>query len=338
MGFFRYFLSLSFVKNMRTASCHTQKGTSMKDIDVLWSALEEAHSKLKGDVSGEVASYIPALAKGGANSFGIAITDLQGKSYKIGDSDLPFSIQSISKVLTYGLALHDHGRDYIRARVGVEPTGDAFNSIIKLDSNNKPPNPMTNAGAIAITDMIKGETQDEKLSIILDAYKSILGQNPKIDMEVYQSEFDTGHRNRAIAHLLRHFGIMGKDANDALDLYFKQCSILTSATEISVIAATLANEGVSPLTNKRVIQKKYVRDILSVMFSCGLYDGAGEWAFEVGMPAKSGVSGGILAVVPGKCGIGIFSPPLDARGNSVRGIKACEILSKRLGWHVLECG
>lgn len=309
----------------------------MKDIDAVELALEKAYSTLKDNVSGKISTYIPALAQADPNSFGIAITDLQGKSYKIGDSDTPFSIQSISKVLTYGLALNDHGRDNIRERVGIEPTGEPFDAIIKLDYNNKPLNPMTNTGAIAITDMINGTSSDNKLNIILNAYTKILGHAPKIDMSVYQSEYDTAHRNRAIAHLLTHFGILDETANDVLDLYFKQCSVLTSATELSVIASTLANKGVSPITNERVIQKNYIRDILSVMFSCGLYDGAGEWAFEVGMPAKSGVSGGIMAVVPGKCGIGIFSPPIDTRGNSVRGTKACKILSKRLGWHALEC-
>ncbi len=310
----------------------------MNDIEAVKLALEEAYTKLKGNVSGDVATYIPALAQADPNSFSMTITDLQGNSSKIGDGDIPFSIQSISKVLTYGLALHDHGRSVVKKKVGVEPTGDAFNSIIKLDAQNKPPNPMTNAGAIAITDMIKGTSLDHKLNSILAMYQRILGQMPSIDMEVYQSECDTGHRNRAIAHLLMHYGILGETANDALDLYFKQCSVLTTATDLSVIAATLANKGVSPMTKERVFERKYVRNILSVMFSCGLYDGAGEWAFEVGLPAKSGVSGGIMAVVPGKCGIGIYSPPLDSRGNSIRGTKACKILSKRLGWHVLECG
>lgn len=309
----------------------------MNEVDAVESALNDAYNKLKGDVSGKVATYIPALANADPKSFGIAITDMQGKSYKIGDSDLPFSIQSISKVLTYALALQDNGRSVVRGRVGVEPTGDAFNSIIKLDAENKPPNPMTNAGAIAVTDMIKGESRENKLSNILNMYKNILGQTPEIDMGVYKSEYETGHRNRAIASLLMHYEILGEARNDALDLYFKQCSVLTTATELSVMAATLANKGVSTATNERVFQKKYVRDILSVMFSCGLYDGAGEWAFEVGMPAKSGVSGGIMAVVPGRFGIGIYSAPLDARGNSIRGTKACKLLSKRLGCHVLEC-
>ncbi len=309
----------------------------MKDIDAVKRALEKVYATLKDDVSGEVASYIPALAQADPNSFGITITDLQGKSYKVGDSDLPFSIQSISKVLTYGLALHDHGRDVVRKRVGIEPTGEAFNSIIKLDDSNKPLNPMTNAGAIAITDMIKGTSRDGRLEVILNAYTKMLGHAPGIDMDVYQSEHDTGHRNRAIAHLLRHFNILGETENDVLDLYFKQCSVLSSATELSVLAATLANRGVSPVTKERIFDAQYIRDILSVMFSCGLYDGAGEWAFDVGMPAKSGVSGGIMAVVPGKCGIGIFSPPIDVIGNSIRGKKACKMLSKHLGWHVLEC-
>jgi len=308
----------------------------MSDIDVVQSALEKTYAKLKDNNSGDVATYIPALAQADPNNFGIVITDLKGNSYKIGDTETTFSIQSISKVLTYGLALQDHGRDVVRARVGIEPTGEPFNSIIKLDDSNKPLNPMTNAGAIAIADMIKGASSDNKLDIILKSYSAILGRTPEIDMTVYQSEFDTGHRNRAIAHLLTHFGVLDGMGSGVLDLYFKQCSILTNATDISIIAATLANKGVSPLTNERVIQPKYIRDILSVMFSCGLYDGAGEWAFEVGMPAKSGVSGGIMAVVPGKCGIGIFSPPLDERGNSIRGTKACKMLSKQLNWHVLE--
>lgn len=294
------------------------------------------HRKLKGVSDGKVATYIPELSKADPKWFGIAVTDIKGNIAEIGDTNIKFSIQSISKVFTYALALEHIGRDNLRKKVGIEPTGEPFNAIIKLDAYNKPFNPMTNAGAIATSGLVKGNSISERLDHILNIYQSILASRPVVDIATYNSENRTGHRNRAIANLLTHFNVIKSSPEETLDLYFQQCSLMVTAKDLSILAATLANKGKSPITKQQSVSSEYIRDILSVMFSCGLYDGAGEWAFEVGLPAKSGVGGGIMAVVPGKCGIGIFSPPLDKRGNSVRGIMACKQLSKSLGWHVFD--
>ncbi|OYT69568.1 MAG: glutaminase A, partial [Chloracidobacterium sp. CP2_5A] len=286
---------------------------------------------------GRVADYIPQLAKVSPDLFGICIATVDGQVFEVGDYDYLFTIQSISKPFVYGLALQDHGREYVRTRVGVEPTGDAFNSIIKLDERSKRPhNPLVNAGAIAMTSIIKGTDPTDKLNRILDLFQRYTGHGIFADMSVFMSERMTGHRNRAIAHLMLNFGMIDGNVDEALDLYFQQCSLMISCRDLAVMGATLANRGVNPLTREQAISSEYVRDILSVMFTCGLYDYAGEWAYRVGLPAKSGVGGGLLAVVPGRFGIGVFSPPLDERGNSVRAIKVCEGITEAFGAHIFD--
>ena len=288
--------------------------------------LGELHAKYKNNRDGVVANYIPELAKANPDWFGISVVTVKGATFEVGDHNVPFTIQSVSKPFVYGMAIEDHGREHTLTKIGVEPTGDAFNSLIRLDERSKRPhNPMVNAGAIATADL-------------LDGLRRYTGRPLNVDMSVFMSERSTGHRNRAIAHLLLNFGMVGARLDETLDLYFQQCSALVNCHDLAVMGATLANSGVNPITGERAIDARYVKDVLSVMYSCGMYDFSGQWGYEVGLPAKSGVGGGIVAVVPGQLGIGVFSPPLDARGNSVRGIETCVELSRRLGLHIFEAG
>jgi len=298
--------------------------------------LENLHSKYTHLQTGDVASYIPELATANPDWFGICIATTDGQVYEVGDTRQPFTIQSISKPLVYGLALEDRGREVVLKAIGVEPTGDAFNSISLAPETGCPLNPMINAGAIAATSLVAGHSSRDKLERILSVISLYAGRQLTIDQVVYESEKTTGHRNRAIGHMLRNFAILTEDPEPALDTYFQQCSMRVDCRDLSVIAASLANGGVNPVTGERAVRPELVENILSVMATCGMYNYAGEWVYRVGMPAKSGVAGGILAVLPGQLGIGVFSPPLDAQGNSVRGVKVCEELSNDLNLHFLH--
>jgi glutaminase len=295
--------------------------------------LSDLHQAYLPMQEGSVADYIPELALADPSWFGIAVTTVDGQVFEVGDSSQVFTIQSISKAFVYGLALEDHGREYVASKVGVEPTGEAFNAIVLDEATNRPYNPMVNAGAIATADLIKGKDGTERLKRMLDMFRRYTGRPLDVNVPVFLSEKSTGHRNRAIAYLMRNFGMVGERIDETLDLYFQQCSILVHARDLSLMAATLANGGINPVTGERALDQHYVQDVISVMLTCGMYDSSGEWAYRVGMPAKSGVGGGITAVAPGKLGIGTFSPPLDAKGNSVRGIQVCQELSKEFGLH-----
>ncbi|AHJ29485.1 glutaminase A [Nodularia spumigena CS-584] len=299
--------------------------------------LNDLYSKYKSKKEGTLANYIPELAKVNPELFSICIVTVDGQTYKVGDYQQQFTIQSISKVFAYGLALEDHGRDYVLTRVGVEPTGDAFNAIILDEKSKRPYNPMVNAGAIATTSLIKGNGPTERLNRVLEMFSKYTGRDTMVDISVFTSERSTGHRNRAIAHLMLNFGMIDQNIEEVLDLYFQQCAVMVNCQDLAVMAATMANKGVNPVTGEQALDSRYIKDILSVMYTCGMYNFAGEWAYKVGLPAKSGVCGGIMAVVPHKMGIGVFSPLLDVRGNSVRGVKVCEELSRRLGLHLFEC-
>ncbi len=234
------------------------------------------------------------------------------------------------------MALEDNGRAAVTEKIWVEPTGEAFNSISLEPGSGRPLNPMINAGAIAATSLVEGKTTRQKMNRILDTFARYTGRKMEVDKAVYESESETGHRNRAIAYMLRNFGIIQEDPIPSLEAYFMQCSILVNCRDLGMIAATLANGGINPATGSRAVVSDYVENMLSVMGSCGMYDAAGEWIYSVGMPAKSGVAGGILAVLPGQLGIGVFSPPLDSHGNSVRGVKVCRELSRRLCLHMFH--
>lgn len=299
--------------------------------------LRGLHVKYQPLRDGKVADYIPELGKADPDWFGLCVVTAGGQVFEFGDSERTFTIQSISKPFVYSLALTDYGRDYTLAKIGVEPTGDAFNAIVLEERTKRPYNPMVNAGAIAAASLVKGEGPAERLTHVLSMFQRFIGHAVDVDMSVFTSERATGHRNRAIAHLMLNFGMIDDRIEEALDLYFKQCSILVTCRDLAMMAATLANGGIHPVTGERALAAEYVRDVLSLMYTCGMYDFAGEWAYRVGLPAKSGVGGGILAVVPGQAGVGIFSPLLDVHGNSVRGIRVCEELAERYGLHVFDC-
>ena len=280
------------------------------DVSPVHEFLVALHARVaREETGGEVADYIPELARARADDFGIAITTAEGETHAVGDTDVPFTIQSISKALLYGMALEDNGPAGVMAKVGVEPTGEAFNSIRLQDGSGNPFNPMVNAGAIATTGLLRGE---DGLARILDTFGRYAGRPLAVDEDVYRSERDTGHRNRAIAHLLRNFAVIGDDPERVLDLYFHQCALAVTCRDLAMMGATLANKGVNPATGERAVDERYVPSVLSVMATCGMYDFAGQWLYDVGLPAKSGVAGGILAVLPGQLGIGTYSPPLDA--------------------------
>ncbi len=298
--------------------------------------LEKLHAQLSEIRGGEVASYIPELTRADPAWLGLALVTVDGHVYQAGDSRQPFTIQSISKAITYGLALEDRGLEYVVSRVGVEPSGEAFNSISLEPATGRPVNPMINAGAIATTGMIDGNTGGDPMSRILEAFSRYTGHPLDIDESVYRSESETGHRNRAIAHLLYGHGIVDRAPEEVLDLYFRQCSILVTARDLAIMAGCLANNGVNPVTGVVALQSRYTEKVLSVMSTCGMYDYSGAWIFDVGMPAKSGVGGGIMAVLPGQFGLGVFSPALDAKGNSARGIEACKRLSSDYSLHLFN--
>lgn len=303
---------------------------------VITACLADLHARYAAETSGAPAAYIPELSKVDPALFGISIVTADGQGYAVGDSGVPFTIQSISKAFVYGLALEDHGMDGVLAKVGVEPSGDAFNAIVFDDRTNRPFNPMVNAGAIATTALIKGSGVAERLGRIIEMFRRYTGRVLTVDESVYASEAATGHRNRAITWLMLNSGMVDDRVDEHLDVYFRQCSLLVTAQDLAMMAATLANGGINPRTGEQALETRYVKYVTAVMASCGMYDYAGEWSYRVGLPAKSGVGGGIVAVLPGQMGIGTFSPPLDDRGNSVRGIKTCEDLSRHFGLHVFD--
>jgi glutaminase len=300
--------------------------------------LQELHEKFQSFDDGKVADYIPELALANPKWFGVSIVTTEGQSFDVGDFSQLFSIQSVSKPFVFGMALNDHGREAVLRKVGVEPTGEAFNAIVLDEQSNRPFNPLVNAGAIATVDLVEGKNFADRIKRTLSTFGQYAGREVYVDNAIFMSERTTGHRNRAIAHLMRNFGMVGERFEESLEIYFQQCSILVNAHDLAVMGATLANAGVNPVTKQVAIDGQFVKDVLSVMLTCGMYDYAGEWAYRVGLPAKSGVGGGICAVVPGLAGIGVFSPLVDVRGNSVRGIKVCEELSRRFGLHVFESG
>lgn len=286
---------------------------------------------------GEVASYIPELATADPDKFGIALATIDGRLWSCGQSDFEFTIQSVSKAFSYCLALELLGRDEVCRHVGVEPSGDAFNAIIFDPHTDRPFNPMVNAGAITVSSLIYQAMGGDALDFLLDRFSKAAGRTLRISDSVYRSEAETGHRNRAIGHLLLNVGAVESPIEPALDLYFRQCSILVTAADLARMGATLANIGENPFTGEPVFDVSAVRDTLSVMFTCGMYDYSGHWALDVGIPAKSGVGGGVLGVVNRQLGIGTFSPRLDEKGNSVRGLQVFRKLADEFGLHAFEC-
>ena len=297
--------------------------------------LGETHSALALDEQGAIADYIPELSKADPSHFGIALATMDGHVYTIGDASVPFTIQSISKAFVFALCLDIIGPERVEARVGVEPSGDAFNSI-RLRPDNRPFNPMVNAGAIACSGMIHEAEGDNAAERIREALGRFAGRDLAIDESVFASERLTGDRNRAIAYLLHNYGLIKGDVDAVLDVYFRQCSILVTARDLALMAATLANNGVNPSNGERVISPYTVSRTLSVMTSSGMYGFAGEWIYRIGLPAKSGVGGGIVVSLPAQFGLGSFSPLLDEHGNSVRGLKVCKSICEHFDLHMLN--
>jgi glutaminase len=317
-------------------AARTPEGATAVLLTPIEEFLSELHTRISKESGGRVADYIPELGKADPSTFGIALATVDGRIYTAGKAGHAFTIQSISKPFMHGFALQQFGRAYVLDRVGVEPTGEAFNSIVLDEVANRPFNPMVNAGAIAVAAMMPGDTPEKRTATMIDLFSHLAARKLDIDDAVFRSELATGHRNRAIAYMMLNTGMIGRDPIEALDLYFRQCSITVTCSDLAIMAATLANDGINPLTGVQLYHPRYVRDVLSVMNSCGMYNYAGQWSYEVGMPAKSGVSGGILAVIPGQVGIGVYSPPLDPQGNSVRGIKVCQEISNEFELHAFN--
>jgi len=305
--------------------------------DELQSLLETVYRRGLDHRNGALADYIPELARVEPDSFGIAIATARGRVYSVGDARIEFTIQSVSKAFAYCLAVEQVGRDQVARRVGVEPSGDAFNAIEFDPHTRRPYNPMVNAGAITVAGILHDRLGAGAFDFLMDRFSRAAGRTLGFDEKVYRSEAETGHRNRAIAHLLLAGGIISNAVDAIVDLYFRQCSILVTAADLARMGATLANMGENPATDDQVFDLQAVRDTQAVMLSCGMYDYSGNWIYDIGIPAKSGVGGGIVGVVNRQLGIGTYSPRLDHKGNSVRGVAAMAALSDELGLHAFEC-
>ena len=300
--------------------------------------MEALLSKVLNDCSGfiaqgEVANYIPVLAEADKNAFGICLISNDNVLHSVGDSNTHFTMQSIIKPIILLMALMDNGAEVVRDLVGVEATGKPFDAFNYSDQalNGEHINPMINTGAIALCTLIKGQSYAEKFERLLNLARKISG-NPalSVDERVYLSEKATGSKNRALAYMLKAYGMIHDDVEAVLDCYFRACSISATIVDLARIASVFASGGVDISTGEQLFPKEYARHVNAVLMTCGMYDGSGEFALNVGVPAKSGVGGGIMAIVPGRMGIGIYSPALDRKGNSVAGIKALEQLSASL--------
>jgi glutaminase len=295
-------------------------------------ALKAAHAKYKGLKEGKNADYIPALAKVPSTLFGIAVVTTDGQVFTVGDVEQLFSIQSISKVFTMAEVVQASGDNAIVEGVGVDATGQVFNSIDAVEQyKGHEMNAFVNPGAIATTSLVSGASEQAIWDKIIGIQSAFAGRTLEVNQEVYKSESDTNQRNQAIGMLMYAYGLIKENPARATDLYTRQCSVNVNARDLATMAATLANGGVNPVTKQKVIDAQHVPGILAVMATAGLYDDSGKWLFTTGLPAKSGVGGGIIAVSPGKFGIAAFSPPLDAAGNSVRSQKAIADVSAALG-------
>ncbi|HVR98516.1 MAG TPA: glutaminase A [Thermoanaerobaculia bacterium] len=299
-------------------------------------ALDAAYAKYKDIKEGANADYIPALAKVDSKIYGIALVTDDGKVYTAGDVKSQVSIQSISKVFTMAKVMEDQGTDAIAGRIGVDATGMRFNSIVAIEMAQKSlggpeMNPLVNPGAITATSMVQGSNRDDIWKKILSFYSDFAGRPLTVDQEVYESEAATNQRNQAIGYLMLAYGFIKEEPARATDIYTEQCSVAVNAKDLAMMAATLANHGKNPVSGKQVMKAENVPEVLAVMATAGLYDDSGKWLYRTGLPAKSGVGGGLIAVSPGKFGIAVVSPPLDEAGNSVRAQKAIADISNALG-------
>jgi glutaminase len=305
---------------------------SLPSAEHVRSLLEDAYERYRHLDDGVVADYIPALARVSPSLFGACIVSTGGAEVSVGDADHEFTIQSISKPFVFALVCEAIGAEAARERLGVNSTGLPFNSVMAVEMNvDRTMNPMVNAGAVAATSLVPGATADDKWDAIRVGLSRFAGRELTMDSEVYESEAATNLRNRGIAHLLDSYDRLYFDPDEATDVYTKQCSLLVSARDLAIMGATLADGGVNPITHERVIGAHHCKRVLAVLATAGLYELSGDWLYEVGLPGKSGVSGGIVTVAPGKGGLGTFSPPLDRAGNSVRGQRLTKFVSERIG-------
>jgi len=325
-------IPLPFHEQTTTAAVSTGELPTAEVVETL---LEEVHQAYRSLDEGAVADYIPALADAEPSLFGCCIVGVRGRSFGVGDALYEFSIQSISKAFVFALVCDVLGHEEARQKLGVNATGLAFNSVMAIELNReRTMNPMVNAGAMATTSLVPGHTPDEQWEFIRDGLSRFAGRPLVLDQEVYRSESHTNLRNQGIAHLLESYGRLYSDPDETTDVYTRQCSLLVSATDLAVMGATLADGGVNPVTGERVIEAHNCKHVLAAMATAGLYEHSGDWLYEVGLPGKSGVGGGIVTIAPGKGGMGTFSPPLDEAGNSVRGQRATRHLAEKLGLNV----
>lgn len=299
--------------------------------DYLQHVLQQCHDLH----SGALADYIPELAQANPAHFALALSTMDGKIYAVGDSELEFTIQSMSKPFAYALAMQHCGLAAVLKKVGVEPSGEAFNQIA-LDDDKLPKNPMINSGAITIHSLLPFKDGLCRAEALRGFLSELAGRELSFDEQVYQSEVASAFRNLSIGYMLRTVGVLEQDPEEIVQGYIRQCSIKVTVQDLAMMASVLANGGVHAVTGKRVLAQRVVRQVLSVMLSCGMYDAAGDWLSNVGIPAKSGVAGGIFGVLPAQVGLAVFSPKLDVHGNSVRGIAAFERLSEDMGLHVMQ--
>jgi glutaminase len=307
-----------------------------QDPDPIRDALALVVEEVRGDLAGEVASYIPELANVDPDGFGASVVSVHGRTHSAGDADRQFTIQSVSKAFVYALAISELGVDEVHRHVGFEPSGEPFNAISLEPKTGRPDNPLINAGAIVTSSLIDGPTVDDRFERVRSFLSACAGRELVVDNDVFTSEADTGDRNRALAFLARSHGVLRQSVDDATGVYFRQCSLAVTTADLAVMGATLANGGVNPLTKRRVMGERAATLTLSIMATCGMYDHSGEWMARVGLPAKSGVGGGIVAVQPAQFGIGVYSPRLDSWGNSVRGSAVLQTLSEDFDLHVFD--
>ncbi|MDG4665216.1 glutaminase A [Mycobacterium sp. 236(2023)] len=315
-----------------TQQAHTGELPQWSEVESL---VEAAYRRCRADADGVVADYIPVLAQADPNWFSVCVAEVDGSVHTAGDAGVEFSIQSISKAFVYALVCDTYGHEVVAERIGVNNTGLAFNSVIAIELNDgHPMNPMVNAGAIATTALVTGSTPEEQWHTIASGLSEFAGRPLEMDQTVYRSETETNQRNRAIARLLESYGRIDADPLAVVDVYTRQCALRVTAADLAVMGATLADGGVNPVTGRRVVSADVCRDTLAILAANGAYERSGEWLFEIGLPGKSGVAGGLVTVAPGKAGIGTFSPPLDPAGNSVRGQRATAYLSRVLGLNI----
>jgi glutaminase len=306
-------------------------GILPSDIDVR-AEVSAGYEQFRSLRDGTMPQYIPALTTASPDAFGVCVAGVNGRIFAIGDAEVAFTIQSISKVFVFALVCNTLGPDEARRRLGVNSTGLSFDSVMGVELNaDRTMNPMVNAGALATTSLVPGDTAHEKFSLIAAALSKFAGHPLEVDEEVYESEITTNFRNRGIAHLLYGYGRMYADPELATDVYTKQCALRVTARDLAIMGATLADGGVNPMTGERAVDADCCRRVLAVLATAGLYEHSGDWLYDVGLPGKSGVSGGLVTVSPGKGGVGTYSPLLDVAGNSVRGQRITAFLSERLG-------